>query len=239
MVIIALINLKKTDEIVLMKDKVEYIIKSLPAKLQSHSLFGQYVSVMNNYIGYQLRLFNIEEGIRCSENIKTIVQKHGNTENLIVFYANFFTLFFYKEDYHKALYYINKILTMNKTEVREDVFNEIKMLNIIVHYELGNEDMLPVLCKSIRNDLEKKGPLNKAEKLLLDFFSKTIVKTSTRKEKVIAFSELKKELVPVMSDSSEQKIVYSFDVIAWLESKIKNRPFAEIVKVKALQIQKN
>ena len=122
---------------------------------------------------------------------------------------------------------------MEKTEVRQDAFNAAKMVYIVIHYELGNEEMLPGLCKRTRNYLEKKGPLNKTEKLLLDFFSGTIVKITpgTRgKDKVKAFMEFKKELEIVTSDPFEKKIMHYFDFIAWAESKIEQRPFAKTIK---------
>ena len=126
-------------------------------------------------------------------------------------------------DYHKALQQVNTILNIKDFGIREDIIKELKLLNIIVHYELGNEELLPSLCKSTNRHFEKKGEFTQIEKLLLNFFSNTILKADTKQEKKNAFVELKKELAPLLS----KKKVYEFDFISWIESKIEGRSFVE------------
>ena len=95
-----------------------------------------------------------------------------------------------------------------------------------MHYELGNEDVLPNLCKSTYRYFEKKGELRQAEKSILNFFSNTILKITTGRGKRNAFIELKKELESVMSG----EMLDDFDFISWIDSKIQNKSFLEVVR---------
>ena len=52
---------------------------------------------------------------------------------------------------------MKKILNIKESGVRQDLISQTKLLNMIVHYELGNEELLPGLCKSTARYLEKNG----------------------------------------------------------------------------------
>ncbi|TAL58730.1 MAG: hypothetical protein EPN85_10900 [Bacteroidetes bacterium] len=228
----ALTSLGKKDEIALMKDKAERFISALPGKLRTNSLYSRYLALMINYINYHLESWNMQEALKSSEEIKMIVEKSGDIKAGIVFYANLSMLHFYMRDYRKALHCINKILTMQTTDVRQDITNAAKIINIVIHYELGNEEMLPGLCKSTHHYLKKKKALNKVWELMLWFFLRTPAKQAAKKEKTSAFAELKKQLELIASEPDKKKILYYFDFISWTESKIKNRPFSEVVRDK-------
>lgn len=77
--------------------------------------------------------------------------------------------------------------------------------------------------------------LYKVESLVLDCFEKTI-KTRFQKEKTKLFSNLNAELTLLAENPSEKQSFDYFDYISWTESKIQNRSFAEIVKMKPKNI---
>ena len=53
-------------------------------------------------------------------------------------------------------------------------------------------------------------------------------------ELVPAFRDLKAELEEIFKNPFENKALDLFDFISWLESKIENRAFAEVVREKAV-----
>ncbi len=223
---LAMIRLKKDEELLFLYHKVTHFIESLPKKIQSNVVYRWYIAINNNYIAYKMESLDIAEALNLSEKLKASINKYSDKQHFLVFHSNLFVICFYLEDYHKALQQVNEILNTREEKVRQDIFNEAKILNIIVHYELGNEDILPGLCKSVFRYFEKKGQLQQAERLILNFFSKDILKANTKQKKKNIFIELKKRLLLAMSE----KTFYDFDFISWIESKIENRPFAEIVR---------
>jgi len=74
--------------------------------------------------------------------------------------------------------------------------------------------------------------------MVLSFIREKLPKVITQKELILAFRELKEELEEIIKDSFERKALEYFDFISWLESKIENCPFAEIVKEKANAVNK-
>ena len=60
-------------------------------------------------------------------------------------------------------------------------------------------------------------------------------KAITPKDQINACKYLKKQLLLIAQDPYEGQELEHFDLISWLNSKIQNRPFAEVVKEKALK----
>ena len=105
-------------------------------------------------------------------------------------------------------------------DIRPDIHCFARIFNLIVHYELGNDELLEYLGKSTSRLLTKRQRLYKVETALLNFFQKTLPKIIGQKELDLAFKDLKKELEQIFKDPFERKALEYFDFISWLESKI-------------------
>lgn len=233
---ISLHYIKKDGELQSLKNEAASFMKSLPDKLKSAALSKQYQSLIHNYIHYQLAVGKIDEAHLQSEEIKGLVEKDPSVQGFVVYYGNASLIAFYMGDYRKALSCINKILTMEKKGVREDIILATKKVALVVHYELGNEELMPNLCKSYIPYFNMHKQQNKVGKILLDFFGKTIHKTpkekggdTTQQNRTKLFTILKKELEPYKTEN----IFTQFDFISWCDSKIQNRPMIDIVREKS------
>ena len=60
---------------------------------------------------------------------------------------------------------------------------------------------------------------------------------SSKQQLIAAFEELKEKLLTLTTDLLEKIVLEYFDYISWLESKIKNRNFSDIVKEKNIKLQ--
>ncbi|MBI4946997.1 MAG: hypothetical protein HY840_11430 [Bacteroidetes bacterium] len=61
-------------------------------------------------------------------------------------------------------------------------------------------------------------------------------KSIDRKKRSAAFQELKTNLLKLMKDPMEKAVMEEFDFLSWVESKIQNKTFAEVVREKAKQL---
>lgn len=227
--IIAAVFLKKNKEVFALFNDVKSFMDKLPAKLQSVRVFQKYLIISDNHIDFLLRIFKVQEAKSLSEDISANIKKYSGIDNYLVFHNNCCLVYFHLADYRKALQNINLSLNAPDSGIRTDMVIFAKIMNLIVHYELGNEDLLPGLCKSTYRYMEKKWQIDRLEETLLTFFGKTIHRFTSKQERVIAFSELKKEL----SEALSKQVFQDFDLLAWVESKILNKPFLEIAKEKA------
>lgn len=150
------------------------------------------------------------------------------------FYFQYFYIYFGIGDYDQALEYLNRWLNLPKSIERQDLQSLARILNLIIHFELGNTLLLEYLLRSTYRYLRSRNRIYEFEKRVLNFIRES-GKLNTKKEMKIGFIKLKTDFEKLAEIPSEKIMFQYFDFIAWLESKIKGKPFAEIVKTNYLR----
>lgn len=149
-----------------------------------------------------------------------------------LYFTAAFRCYFGAGKYHQANTYLNKVIHETSDDMRSDIHCYARILSLILHYEMGNQDLMEYMVKWTYRYLSKRNRLYKFETIVLDFIRKKLNKIDTKEKKKIAFTELKEELLKLSKDPFEKKPLEDFEFIEWLESKIENKPFAEIVRKK-------
>ena len=152
-------------------------------------------------------------------------------EMLLAF--NAFCIYFGLGDYKDAKLWLNKILNDGSLDRRVDLLCFARIMNLILHFELGDQEALEHITRSTYRFLYKRERLYKMETIILHFIRNKMPKMNSPKEFIEAFKELKKEFIKLSEDTFEKNVFEYFDFISWLESKIEKRSFSEIVKEKA------
>jgi hypothetical protein len=154
-----------------------------------------------------------------------------NAEEDMLFYYNISRAYFGAGDFKAALKYINLVLNNKETGLREDVYSFARLLNLLIHYELGNYDLLDYTIKSTKRSVAKNHRNYKFETLFLKDLKK-ILKVKNTDNLKQNFIDFKDELMEVMEDPYEQTANKYFDFTSWLDSKIEKSSFEKIVKSK-------
>ena len=155
---------------------------------------------------------------------------------VLVFYYKIACLYFGSGDYEKAIDYLNKIINW-KVDLRTDLQCYSRLLHLIAHYELGNEDILDHLIKSVYRFMSKMQNLSVVEEEIFKF-----IRTSFHISVKGIKPELEKLLVKLTAhqgDRFETRAFIYLDVISWLESKLENIPVQEVLKRKFAGKRKN
>lgn len=155
-----------------------------------------------------------------------------NKEQEIRFYYNFAYIFFGIGEYNKALFWINKVLNDNETNLRQDLYGYARLFNLVIHYELGNNELLEYIIKSTHRYLNKRNRAYDIESLVINSLKKLSKAYDKADEKSI-LEKMKPELTQVLKNDADKVILEYFDYEAWVESKTKSKSFTEIVKKKA------
>jgi hypothetical protein len=71
-----------------------------------------------------------------------------NNEDLVRIYHTISMVYFGVGEYNKALHWLNKIINTNYEDLSQDIIRISKLINLIVHFELGNDDLLSYIYKS-------------------------------------------------------------------------------------------
>ena len=141
-------------------------------------------------------------------------------------------IYFGLGEYDKSLKWLNKILSKNQNEVRPDLLSFAHILNLIIHFELDNIILLEYIVKNSYRFLYKRKKLYKVENAVLNLIRKTYGINSKEKLQEY-FMDFYVSLKEITKDPYEKIALEYFDLLSWLESKIENKKFADVIKSKA------
>ena len=154
---------------------------------------------------------------------------------VLVFYYKFASLYFGCGEYEKSIDYLNKIINL-KVDLRIDLQCYARLLHLIAHYELGNDDILEYLLKSVYRFMAKMQNLSTAEEAVFSFLRKAF-SISPKKVKPL-FEELLEKLKTMTEQPLENRAFMYLDIVSWLESKIQQKPVQTIIRQKFLAAKK-
>ncbi|MBI3509057.1 MAG: hypothetical protein HY064_00220 [Bacteroidetes bacterium] len=207
----------------------DYEIK-LPPELRAKIFFCAYSAELNYYslCGEFSKLATllpeIEKGISSFDKFyfsPTKLSLHFN-----IAYCHFGC-----GEYRAAMKWLNYMVNDTTKGIRPDHHCIPRIVLLIVHYELGNTDLLSYAISSTERYFLKNKRMYKGESLLLELFRKTLKAKSGADEKKL-FISMKVKLEELMKDPYERNGIYYFDFLCWLESRITGKPFSALVKMK-------
>lgn len=133
------------------------------------------------------------------------------------------------QKYKKALFWINKITNSDKYNTRLDIQCSAHISRLIICYELGNYDYSDLLYKPTLRFLRKSGRLFALEKKLIDFIVKKLPYQNSNKDTIELFRKFKAELNELSKNPEEVGILQYINIPGWVESKIQNKSFSELI----------
>ena len=228
---------KKYEEMQLTIKKFQNV--SVASKTLSNELF--YISHSMELTLYITQgLFNDAVGVAqtMEQELEQNPQIRLSKEKEMILYYEFCNAYFGAGLFNKAKVYLNKVLQEN-VDVRSDIQCFAHLLNIVIHFELGNETLLKYLVKTTYKFLYKRKRLYKFETIVLAFIKVQLTKKHTQAEILFLFEDLKKELETLIKDPFEKRILDYFDFLSWIESKTEHIPFASIIQHKFNMLQAN
>ncbi len=130
---------------------------------------------------------------------------------------------------NKALFWLNKVLNDNEPTLRQDIFAYARLFNLVLHYELGNRDLLEYIVRSTQRFLAKRQRAHAVEILIMENIKK-LARTRDPEQKLQLFQWLHAEVTSALKDPRESLVLKYFDVVAWLESHLNGTTFSETIR---------
>lgn len=156
---------------------------------------------------------------------------HMDRHRVLVFYYKIACLLFGSGDNEQAITYLNKIIHW-KVDLRTDLQCYARLLHLIAHYELGHEQLLEYLIKSVYRFMAKMQNLSVVEEEVFKFLRKSFFLKPAKVRD--AFVALRDKLLKYEENPLESRSFMYLDIISWLESKIQQKPVQEIMQQKYL-----
>ena len=115
--------------------------------------------------------------------------------------------------------------------MREDLMCFARVLSLVAHYEAGMDYHLEVQLKSTYKFLIKMNDLHEVQREMIKFLKNlgAIFPSELKSE----FKKLHDRLIVFENHPYEKRAFLYLDIISWLESKIENKPIAQIIQEKA------
>jgi tetratricopeptide (TPR) repeat protein len=159
---------------------------------------------------------DFKRGIDFAPAIETGLKKHQKTigtYNEVTFYYLLAYCYFGNGQFSEALTFLNKILDNRIKQVTE-LIEFAHLLNLLTHFELGNDDLLEYLLPSTRRFLRKRRPLYQTEELVLAHLKKVIYTPDTT-EKEQLWAAFYTQITILKKAPEEQRVFNYFDFAWW------------------------
>ena len=151
------------------------------------------------------------------EKLKNIV----DTKNIM--YNEFTLMSFYSVAAYlgnrkpkQALQRINYFLNNAQKDLKQDTYGIARILNLCIHMELGNWDLLEYEYEATSSHLKSKNRINLFEKATLEFV-KAMNNAAAYKQKLSAIKKYKEDLVKLTQVKFENVVFSFFDFKKWAE----------------------
>lgn len=205
-------------------------LRELPTKSlsQKRHLF---VRSFNLEVDFYLSTGQFNKGVQQIIPLEAIFHTYRESvdkQQRLGVYYNLAYLYFGAADYEHALDWVNRLLQDSDLKTREDIHCFGRILNLIIHYELGNDQLLEYAVQATTRFLSRRQRLFQVEAVMLKLMRR-YPKWITPKDKVNGFRKLHTEMEALKADEFECRAFEYFDFTAWMTSKVEGAPFEQVV----------
>jgi tetratricopeptide (TPR) repeat protein len=175
-------------------------------------------------------LYLVDEVLKNLKKNEDRIDEH----HIMVFYYKIASLYFGAGNNKKCIEYLKKIIDNKNLSMREDLMCFARVLSLVAHYEAGMDYRLEVQLRSTYKFLIKMNDLHEVQREMIKFLRNlgTIFPHELKSE----FKKLHDRLIVFENHPYEKRAFLYLDIISWLESKIENKPVAEIIQEKAKKL---
>ncbi|MBI2729890.1 MAG: hypothetical protein HYX40_03915 [Sphingobacteriales bacterium] len=186
-------------------------------------------------INYHLMKGTFTEGVKLVPEIESKLNEYAlyvDRHRILVFTYKFASLYFGIGDYNKAIDYLMLIIN-GPMDLRMDLQCYARLMHLLSHYELGNDELIESLTKSVYRFMTKMKNLTVVEIEVIGFL-RTSFKVSRRQLKP-ELEKLLDKIKHLEKNRFETRAFAYLDIISWVESKVQDVPMSTVVYNKYLQ----
>ena len=179
---------------------------------------------------------NFRKGVEIIPEIEIKLKEYAlfvDSHRILVFNYKFASLFFGAGEYSIAIDYLNNIINDNQQGLRNDLQCYARLMHLLCHYEIGNDEILDSLIKSVYRFMARMKNLTVVEGAIFNFLRHSS-KVNARELKP-ALELFLTKIKHLEKNRFETRSFAYLDIISWVESKVYNRPMEEIIHDKYLK----
>ena len=200
-------------------------------RLEQTPYYSEKIDDYKLYLTSMLRLMNLvqnkhykQAATLIEERKRTVITSINPSDEWYMEWLYFtfdsVTTYMNLGDYNEALRHLNLYLNKADENLKLDSFCIARVLNLLIHFELDNYDLLEYILVSTKRYLEGRERLLKFENIVLEFI-KNSLNVGPNKEQEILFVKLRKDLNKLKTDPFEKHVFQYFDFTNMIDNRIK------------------
>ena len=156
---------------------------------------------------------------------------------IMVFNYKIACIYFGNGDLDRTITFLNKVENTFQARLKVDIQCFSRVLNLIAHYDLGNDILVSYKIKSVFRFLLKMGELEKVQLEIFRFVRRT---PKMKRDSIIEeFRKLREKLADIENERFEKRPFLYLDIISWLDSKINKVSMVEAILARRESAQRS
>lgn len=188
-----------------------------------------YIHLVNRHFLHGTFTKGVEEMPQLVELVKRNPYD-WDKNRILVFYYKIACMYFGSGDWGNAITYLNELINAKHPDFRGDILSFARILNLIAHFELGNQALLEYQVKSVYRYLGKMRELQLVQSEIFRFLRRTSRMSTS--DIIPSLKQLHTKLQKISESPYEKRAFYYLDIMSWLESKIGGMTVEEVTQRK-------
>ncbi len=187
-------------------------------------------SIYHLELMYSLNTANLDRGLALAPQIGDWLQANTlniNRSRLIAIHYNLAILYFVTDNAAQAVQCFDAVTQYGKTDVRRDLQSAARLLLLLLHFDLGNIELIESLCRSANYYLETRKVLFDFEQAILKF-ARMLLRTDNDTEKSRLLGDTKTTLEELKQRNSKAFTTGLDESLFWIEARLQKCSIREI-----------
>ncbi|MBS1745584.1 MAG: hypothetical protein JST21_05400 [Bacteroidetes bacterium] len=230
----ALFNLRSYERFQLVLKKFEKFASTQAALTYDNFRIHTFIYISAAKLNWHLMTGTFAAGVTIIPGIEKGLEQYAtyvDLHRILVFNYKIAQLYFSNGDYAACIDYLHRVINEHGN-LRSDLQCYARLLHLMAHYELGNDEIIEPLTKSVYRFMAKMKNLSVVEEEIFKFI-RTSLKLSPKQLKP-EFENFLYKIKHLEGNRFELRAFSYLDIISWVESKVYQKPMHDIVHKKYL-----
>ena len=194
-----------------------------------------FVYLTSAKINQHLMKGSFEEGVKLVPEIKKGLDEFSlyiDRHRVLVIHYKTALLYFGNGDYEASIDHLQKIIN-GPVDIRIDLQCYARLLQLMAHFELGNDAIIESLIRSVFRFMSRMENLTVVEEEMFKFIRNNVYESAEKLKP--GLKKLLSRIKQFEKNRFETRVFSYLDIISWVESKVYDQPMSAIIHQKYLQ----
>lgn len=215
--------------------RFERFALSKPANQHDNFRMQAFVYLTSAKINQHLMKGTFGEGLKLVPVIEKGLdefQMYIDRHRVLVIQYKTALLYFGNGNYDESIDQLQKIIN-GPIDMRIDLQCYARLLHLMAHFELGNDEIIESLIKSVFRFMSRMENMTVVEEEMFKFLKNNVYESAVKLKP--GLKKLLENIKQFEKNRYETRVFSYLDIISWVESKVYDKPMSVIVHEKYLQ----